>query len=395
MKVAPWFFLVVVLASVATYTTDTDKLVLYLSVTGLILAAPLMIGFSFNFKSVLSFLVLLLAILAAISLILNVPRYSGFPVQTLLYPLIALIVCGSLWRVFIDLRGVAYGLVLAFFVLNGCVAAAASFLGVRSLPYLGEIEVGRFIFLTDFPSSSGLLWNVNYYSATQVVAFWMLFAIGKARQTTKIEWLLIYFVGLSVIMGSSRSCTAAFLVSVIAYRYFSGSKAEKFAILGCAAALLAGIGGVVAYLEQNKTLYQGLRIYRGLNSRDELWQVGWGLVQQSLWFGYGSTDVVRELMIASGAPNPTVQNSYLTYLLVYGGFYALAMSAMIALVWFRFLKCAIKTPVLNAVFALFIFTSIDALVRTYLVGGVGFIPLLMFASMVFVVRSSSGQVGAV
>src|SRR5690606_4532768 len=111
------------------------------------------------------------------------------------------------------------------------VAVVASTFRIGHFPIIGDVALGRAVFFTGHPSASGLVWNVNYYAATQGAAFWLLFSyLQRGLLPRWAKWLVIC-VGLSTLLGSSRSCTAAMLGSIVLYRFFLGRWWERTAIM--------------------------------------------------------------------------------------------------------------------------------------------------------------------
>ena len=370
--------------SFATYSSNQDKTLLYLFAVGVFFIAAQYNKISFVGGSVVLLYSFFYGMVSFVSFFIGSIEYGAPSVEVILYPFIFFLMAGALWKVFL-LEGLAAKLVLFLFLSNVLVACAPYF-GIESLPVIGVISTGRVIFFTSLPSSAGLFWNVNYFAATQAVGFWLLYSMLKRGTLPHSYRYFVYLVGLSVVMGSSRSITFSLIASLLAYQLLLSNGKYKFAFLLMAGVLSFGASGIVDSMYGDDEISEGLRLYKGLNNRDDLWEAGFEAALQAPFFGYGSPSVVSEKIMLLGATTSTVQNAYLTTQLLFGIFGLLVVYSMVV---FAFVKTATLKRVAScdaAVFGLLTFTLLDSAVRSYLVGGIGPIPFLMSASVVYLLR---------
>lgn len=312
------FYLVLALfLSFLTYTAGEQKALIYfvafLGSVGLAFCAG--IGFSSR-RRLLLWVIIFYFFVSIVSVSMNIGDIHQVPLQMFAYPLVAFLVVGSLWKVLCVPRVPALILV-CLFVLNGVVALLGVF-GFDNFPFLGKIQTGRALFMTNLPSAAGLVWNVNYFAATQAVGFWLLYSLWKQGALPRAVLPLIWFVGGSVILGSSRSCTISLVISVAFYWYWVSKIKGRMAIFLGVALLISAGSSIYLYALTDPELYSGLRLYKGLNNRDELWEIAFQLARQNFVFGLGSPAVLQDSMILAGATNSTAQNSSLTMLLLFG-----------------------------------------------------------------------------
>jgi O-antigen ligase len=197
---------------------------------------------------------------------------------------------------------------------------------------------------------------------------------------------LISFVGATIILVSSRCFTVAMLISIAAYSFFRSGLSGRLALIAGGVLLVASAGSIYLYALSDQDLNAGLRLYKGFNNRDDLWAIGLDLAAKSPFFGYGSVDSVQDAMKSAGASNSTAQNTALTMLLVFGIGGALIFLYLVLAAVYRFIRLRNRAPEHVAVAVLLLFALIDSLVRSYIVGGVGVVPLLMCASMAYLIR---------
>lgn len=366
------------LTSLSTYFSSASKTLFYLAFLGMF-AFYLLQRPNFELQKKILLIVPIGYLLATIlSLIFNYEYVSEDAFQSLLYPFILLFVLLSGYHVLYDLKGWGAKLMISFFLINGAVALLAVLVNLKNVPLFGEITRGRYIFGTDIQSAAGLIWNVNYYSVTQLVGFWFsIFAYHYFKLDKK--WILIaIFIALTTVLGSSRSVALALLISLTIYSYLRSSRSIKRLIEVGLIAFIFFFGSLYTYLATDEQLSTSLRIDRGLNSRDVLWDYAFELFAQSPIFGVFSISEIERLLVAdAGMANTSVQNTFLFTLIRLG---VLGVSFLLLFVLFvivGFAKKKNKTAADFALFSCFISLMFDSMVRTYSLGGVGFCPFMM------------------
>jgi len=372
------------LGSFLTYRSSEGKEIQYVIALGAFAFVAFLGGLSFRGARFIQRASVIYLAVSLIAMWVNVNSAETFSPQLIFYPIVFFLIGGCLWRIFLVGR---YGalLVLSLFVANGAVALLGS-LGFSEIPGIGSVTQGRAIFLTSLPSSGGLVWNVNYYAATQAVGFWLLFSMLKRGTLPRPARWMVYFVALSVVLGSSRSCTVALILSVLAYRFFEGGAGRRALILGGVTFFVFSFTSLYFVVLNDPDLNSGFRLYKGLNNREEVWDIGLELAAESKWFGYGSPNVVQHEMLMAGASTSTVQNSLLTMQLLFGIGGTLIFLASVGLPLLRLPSWEDRRPQDTAVFALLFFVILDSAVRSYLLGGVGPVPFSMMASIAYLIR---------
>ena len=295
--------------------------------------------------------------------------------QTLLYPITFYVVATN-WQKFARPGRLATFAILSLFVLNGAAALLVSFFGI-DVPFAGPTFDNRYIFLTDLRSSSGFMWNVNYYSACQAAGFWLLFLIGRTQNVRSAAFnLAVGFVGASILIGSSRGVLAAFIISLLVY---GASRTPKrylpLSAVGVAAALWLVLGGGLSL--DLDLIRRGLRIERGLNSRDSIWLAAWEVIKSHPLFGIASPSHLRLELLLAGSPVTALQNSYLLTAARIG---ALGLVLTISVFGFALRRAwrAIRSSamVACAVAGLTLILT-DSLARSYSLGGIGLVPVCL------------------
>lgn len=373
-----FFAVATIIASMATYFSSESKILFY-GLFVFFLLSYLLLRRSLTIRlrhvNVLAFLYMVFSVF---SIILNLSVVSLDMVQTLLYPIVFMLVLAGGRDLIYDLGTRGAKVVISFFVLNALVAIMTVLGVLESLPLFGEIVRGRYIFGTNIASSAGLICNVNYYAVTQLVGFWVcMFCYERYQLRRKWFWITL-FVCCSVIIGSSRSCTATLLLSLLMYLYFKLGRNGKMIYWLCVGAVVMASGFIVRTIMNNEWLYTTLRIYRGLNNRDDLWLLGWKFVLDSPFFGIGSIEQIKNLMMENlGWQISSVQNSFLFSLLRIGflGTGVVVMIIIIAIL--RFLTHRDKSETYIICFCTLSAVLMDSMVRTYTLGGIGFVPVVM------------------
>lgn len=379
----PSHFLVILLVAsgVASYAVEGGKAAFY-GVAIISLVGMFVINQRFRvaatvkpifFVAFVSFLFTIISLLRA-----EITSLSAM-LQVLLYPVVFVLISVSFSPVHNReaLRRVFFNLVF----LVGFVNAFFSFLSISAgsitLPLLGELERGRAIFFLDVRSASGLLNNENYYSAVQALAFWSGFAV---RSGSTVKRLMLVVVGLSVFTGASRSVSAIFILSVLSYLYFFQVRRRHLKLLLITVASLAAIlmAPQVPKILQQDDVSQSLRIYKGFNSRDLIWEASLDVISENILLGVGDIEVSSREIVEAGSTNSTSQNSMLSMLLRVGVLGSLYMIGFFLVGLLQTVKIAASGMTqqqycLISIFGIFV---LDGLFRSYSVGGVGLIPLI-------------------
>ena len=145
------------------------------------------------------------------------------------------------------------------------------------------------------------------------------------------------------------------------------------------------------------TSVSALRLEKGLNNRDEIWNAALEMFSDRWLLGWGDISVVEEKLVNwYGAPTTAVQNGYIMI--------ALRTGVVGLMIWLSILVLAISKYVeyvrvnrearlggLSAL-AISVFVLVDNMFRTYSPGGVGFIPtmlLIAISYLLWVVKSQS------
>ena len=371
-------------ASFLTYRSSEFKEVSYAIAICVFLIVSFYSGISFRNSRLVSWFCVAYVLVLATSVVVNINSFASFPIQSFLYPLIFFLISGSLWKIFL-IHGSAAVFLLSIFVANGFFALLGV-IGISEIYGIGPITQGRAIFFTSLPSSGGLISNVNYYAATQAVGFWLLyFMLIRGVISWNMRWL-VYFVAFSVILGSSRSSTLVLIGSFVLFIFFESKLKIRVLILIVSCFVISSIFVLYEFALNDDNLNVGLRLYKGLNNRDDLWGVGVNLASSSMFFGYGSPQVYQREMLLAGASTTTVQNTILSMLLMCGIGGVIFFMSSVLMAFFRFITWKDRRKEDSAVVALLFFVVGDSFVRSYIPGGVGPLPFLMTASIVYLLR---------
>ena len=374
----------VLLTSVSTYFSSDYKNIFY---------AFFIFSFLFYFSQLKNIYVFNMNLLlipfgyvlaTVISLLLNFDTLGSDAFQSLLYPLIFLLITIGGYRLLEDLGGIGSKVVISFFFLNGIISFL-SIIGILSqLPLFGEITRGRYIFGTTIQSSAGLIWNVNYYSVTQLIGFWLSVFCYFKFNLPKFWRLVIAFIAFSAILGSSRSITLSLTVSSGIFLYFNSTYYMRRLLEIIGLIMILSLGSLYAYLASDAELSATLRIDRGLNGRDELWDFAFTQFEQAPWFGTFSIEEIGKALIEDGGlTNTTVQNTLLFTLLRLGIFGTIFLIAFVLTAISKFLAKKNKEKIDVAIFCCFLSLIFDSIVRSYSLGGVGLSSLILAVSGTF------------
>jgi len=285
-------------------------------------------------------------------------------------------------------------------------ALALSVLGFIALS-IGSYTIGPLIVSQYYPlrigslavpTTSSLIWNTNYYSITLVISYAMLkfYGVSFISRKSKIRYGLEIILIAAIILTKSRVGVALVLL-IFAVQFLCllnelPAKRKGLLILigtGLASGLIAanhfgGGGYSTPIFEAFATIGQDFFLEKGFNVRDVLWAYGLELFSQHpLGVGFGT---VIEAFAATGMPTTTVQNTFITYLLI-GGVPLGILVVMIAftalatyLRVYRRMRCTARGAELSrfvmSMLAVCSIVLIDGMVRTYILGGIGFIPFM-------------------
>jgi hypothetical protein len=266
-------------------------------------------------------------------------------------------------------------------VANGVVATANSLVGPLSLPLGITLDHHRAIFLTAVPSSAGLVSNVNYYAIVQVLIGWAL--VGTADRAVRPpgdarnRWLrpLAIAVMASSIVGSSRGGVLSLLASALAYTVLRIRGTAGRAMLAASLGAIVTAGAVVVHRFQD-VITVGLRIYKGLNDRDVIWEAARELFTSRPWLGWASVSTVETELLLLGSTNASVQSTWIMLLLRNGLVGTALLTALLVAVTLVVVRDARLRHAHAWAIALVVAWVVNSFVRTFSLGGIGFVPLL-------------------
>lgn len=383
----PYLSLSVLILSILSYSLILPKNLAYLATLSCIFFFAL-----YGKKSGLSkfrfffFLTIIYAIISLIS-ILNYGIFSVKDIfQAIMYPFSGLLLLIFGAQMLASLRKRECYFLLFFFLFNGVIALSNSLFGPFNIPSIGVLPVGRVIFGTSIPSSAGLLWNVNYYSITQAIGFWLCFYIfDRIIINKRLIGFCLLLISLSVLIGSSRSISLGFVFSIIFYFSLKKLTRSKAFILIITIGAILLFSPFIEHFLYGDWAYQNLRIYKGFNSRDLIWDSALKMISTRPILGWGSISSIENALITDfGAPTTSVQNSIILSVVrvgFLGTIFWVIIVTIPLLKAFRCTSCASLLKLLSAI----ILIIIDSFFRTYSYGGVGFIPLifLIYLSVIY------------
>lgn len=373
----PIVAVLLLLSSVATYFSSDGKLLFYAIFLLLFSLFTVMRGLE-KVRINLMLIPIGYFLVTVCSLLSNYDNITDDAFQSLLYPFVYLFVLLGGRNVLYDLTSQGAKLVILFFCINGLVAFASVMGLLSSLPIFGDITRGRYIFGTSIQSSAGLIWNVNYYAITQLVGFWVSIIVFLNYRLSKFWLMLIFLIACSTIMGSSRGVTSALILSLLIYGYFHVGFSVKRLMEILGGIFVFSLGALFAYVSSNEQLSTSLRLDRGTNGRDELWQYAFELFSDAPLLGLFSIEKIKTLLVVDGGlQNTTVQNTFLFTLVRLGILGVLFLTLFVLAAVSNFIKNKQKSSVDIAIFCCFFCLVLDSMVRSYSLGGVGFAPFMM------------------
>lgn len=300
-------------------------------------------------------------------------------IQSGMYPIILACLLLYGWRFFQANLKLLGCILLGVGMLNAIVALLASIGAITRLPLVGGIPTGRYIFGTDLPSSTGLAFNVNYYSTLQGSIFMLYAWIWSILSAERRCYHLVFggFLFSTIVIGSSRGVLAAILLAGVAWlvlRFMSVNWRAKLKYLA-----VAGPGvciAIILLISGWDSVSDAFRVSRGLNGRDVIWSGGIQIWLERPLLGYGYVGSTKEMLgvlidrpgsLHSGYLSTLHRGGLLLFILVYGG--ALGITALgLGLSrkrWWRY-----RWPVIIVVFWLS-----NSAIRSFNLGGLGLLPV--------------------
>jgi O-antigen ligase len=312
--------------------------------------------------------------------------------QELSYPAVTLFLVLLGFRLIYSDRTLLIRIILILAMANFLVAVLGILGFVTYVPLFGDVHTGRYIFFTGIASSNGLMFNVNYYATTQATLF---FFYGVIQSLTKDslsrkDYFVLFLLFCSTFLGSSRGVSVAIMGALIVI-YFIALLFERnpgmkrvflFLLLVTAGVLIVVLDFRSLYYEYYDTLYTGLRLGRGLNLRDTIWSSGIELWLQRPFLGWGAANASLLTGIESGLGDRSLHSGYV-YSLVRGGLIGLFVSfgfVFFCVLWGLGLNKRSWFEYRWAVAAVS-FYLISTATRTYSIGGLGLLPLLLGIAM--------------
>jgi O-antigen ligase len=313
-------------------------------------------------------------------------------IQELTYPLISLFLVLVGFRLIFSNRTLITRVIVILAMANWIVAALGILGYLDHIPLFGSVNTGRWIFFTRIPSSNGLMLNVNYYATAQVSLF---FFYGIVQSLTKSslsrkDYIILLFIFLSSLLGSSRGITVASIgaLVIIYFIVVFMQKSSRGRILFFVLLSSIGIWLTVVdfrmsdYLPFYDTVYREIRLDRGLNSRDVLWAAGIELWWQRPLLGSGTASGSLLANIDSITTERSLHSGYVHMLATRGlfGFFASFGFVLFCIFWGLGFNRRIWFKYRWAV-ASISFYLISTAARTYSIGGLGLLPLLLGIAM--------------
>jgi len=343
-----------------------------------------------------------------------------FVVAVLISGYIPIIVYGQKESGFSSIfEGLRYGCAIFMIYLIFPVLIARINVFVRSLMYLswllvlggyialiygdvsvGLIDISRYYDLRiagyNFPTTSSFFQQSNYYAIWLLLSVVFIMFYVKPRYK-ELDWYLMVLMMIQICFTRSRS---AFLILIIVilikyYTVFFTAGYKKLLGLFVVSMLLIlydGTNGVKNMVWDIWINTQDAipKFRKGLNARDgliDLALMAWN--ERKMGYGFGGEN---DILMQSGlVDRETVQSTYLTGLLKGGYMYLLLTIGVILIAFFSKLiyyrvcaqrlsyKSNDKLLILLIVIAII---AVDGMVRSYMIGGIGFMPFLFTLSLV-------------
>lgn len=244
------------------------------------------------------------------------------------------------------------------------------------------------------PAMQGIAQNVNYNIVMSILSFCLFIASGRERSRAFYA-ATTAGVGLMLLMSGSRGALLGVLVAgsaAIIVWIWRPPGALIFALSLSILLMLFWVDWEYVLVDLNRgiagtsTDFAALRLEKGLNNRDDIWNAAIAMFADRWLLGWGDISVVEDRLVNwYGAPTTAVQNGYMMVALRTGAVGLVLWSAIIVLTMMRYVDFtrragAFSRPALW-VFIAAIFVLVDNMFRTYSPGGVGFIPTMMLVSL--------------
>ncbi|QIB65973.1 O-antigen ligase family protein [Kineobactrum salinum] len=318
--------------------------------------------------------------------------------QTIMYPLcFGFLIASGYKYLWCSRRSILVLLVFLAFG-NATVALLGAIGAISSVPFFGEVGQGRYIFGTTMHSSNGLAFNVNYYATIQGAMFFLyaIMAGAGGRRIAGINAFVLVMIFASSLIGSSRGglvsfCAAFLSVGLIARPSIFTIKGSALLLGSIAAgvAILANLGAIGAYL------YEALRLWKGLAMRGDLWSAAWELWMMRPVFGWGDLGGEGLATITYGEYEGSSMHSGYLNTLVRGGmvqFFASFGFVVFALLW-GLGRSRVRWYINRWAVGGIVFYLVNAIFRTYSIGGLGLLPVIvLIASSICLYSSRTDKV---
>lgn len=399
-KKLTFLFSILIVSSFMSYTTgklDVIKICSYiLSVVSLIIIFDLNRLVLYKKDKLLIFFIGITTVFTALSWIVNLEKaisVTGFT-QSTLYPLVLFLSLLAGYKIAYTSLNILSKVILLLAILNALVAFGGALGYINYLPLFGDVIVGRYVFGLNLPSSNGMSLNVNYYSSTQA-SLMFLYALTKSLKKThlsKKDLFLIGLIGLSSFLGSSRGVLLAVVVAVGLVFFINSIVANKQIKRRARLLIIVTLSAVFILLYQYyEVLEEAFRLYKGLNNRDTIWLDVLEMIKQNLFFSVGHDPQYYLGNFGSGElQDSSFHNGYLfligqsgiivfllTYfILFFMLFYGLKHNKAL---WFKY----------RWVVASIVFFLVMTFSRTYNIGGLGLVPILLALSLSLVYHASN------
>lgn len=213
---------------------------------------------------------------------------------------------------------------------------------------------------TYYKRISSIFFDPNYFGTLAALGVILCYSIKKNVKF----YFLINLLGVYY-SGSRMAMIALLIVSIIFYFYRKKLTVKRIV------AFFIMIG--VIYLFINFLFNNDyFRVYQGLSSRDDLWNISFDLILKEPLYGYGYGSV-GTLMKSEGAKNGSSHNSYLDQILMYGIPYFIIYFS----ITLKSLVRGVRSNVPKGIIQCSVFLLISANSISINIGGVGATSLLL------------------
>lgn len=245
-----------------------------------------------------------------------------------------------------------------------------------------------------FPAVEGLARNVNYNLLMVSIASILTMLAVNRRNKVWLVPLLLVFLMLALLMSGSRGGALSLLFSsVVGLACWKAPRLLRIIFVALPivilSALTLGVSDIDLLILQVSQDFSGLRLEKGLNNRDVIWLAVQDMFAEKPFFGWGDISrIERALVTTYDSPTMSVQGGYLMLLLRGGAVGLLIWAVILTYVVSKAIRYVRKDwrseeDMRRYIVAFMVLSVIliDNLFRSYMPGGVGFIPLMMLSSM--------------